>query len=163
MGPDANSSNVHGGVIMKMVDEAGALVAMRHARAPVVTVAVDSMSFMKPIYVGSLVMCEAELTYVGTSSMEVRVEVHTESPLTGEKTITNTAYLVYVALSDEGKPAPVPDLVYDTPEQIRRANQARERRLIASVSVNRMWCVCHDRRLLPTRKVTNNLLRRCVS
>ncbi|MAS34247.1 MAG: acyl-CoA thioesterase [Anaerolineaceae bacterium] len=129
MGPqNANSyGNVHGGVIMKMVDEAGALVAMRHARTPVVTVAVDSMSFIKPIFVGSLVMCEAELTYVGRTSMEVRVEVKTENPRTGERSFTNTAYLVYVALSDDGNPTTVPELIYETPEQQTRAQQAQER------------------------------------
>ena len=129
LGPqDANTyGNVHGGVIMKMVDEAGALVAMRHARAPVVTVAVDSLSFMKPIYVGSLVMCSAEMTYVGRTSMEVRVEVKAENPRTGETTITNTAYLVYVALSDDGTPIAVPELIYETPEQQSRAAEAQER------------------------------------
>lgn len=131
MGPqDANShGNVHGGVIMKMVDEAGALVAMRYARAPVVTVAVDSMSFMKPVYVGSLVLCEAELTYVGTSSMEVHVTVRTENPLTGETTVTNSAYLVYVALDEAGKPKVVPEAVYETEEQRARAAEAEERQV----------------------------------
>ena len=83
MGPqDANGlGNVHGGVIMKMVDEAGALAAMRHAAGPVVTVRIDSMSFSKPIFVGHLVIIDAELTYVGNTSMEVRVEVRAESPL----------------------------------------------------------------------------------
>lgn len=129
MGPqDANShGNVHGGVIMKMADEAGALVAMRHARTPVVTVAVDSMSFMKPIYMGSLVLCDAELTYVGRTSMEVRVTVRTEDPLTGDTSVTNTAYLVYVALSEDGKPTPVPELIYETPEQTARAAEAEQR------------------------------------
>src|SRR5688572_14628327 len=100
MGPsDANAhGNVHGGVIMKMVDEAGALVAMRHARTFVVTVAIDSMTFVEPIFVGSLVLCNASLTYVGRTSMEVRVEVIAENPLLGTSRITNTAYLVYVAL-----------------------------------------------------------------
>jgi uncharacterized protein (TIGR00369 family) len=129
MGPqNANGhGNVHGGVIMKMVDEAGALVAMRHARTPVVTVAVDSMTFMKPIYVGNLVMCNAELTYVGRTSMEVRVEVTSEHPLSGDSTRTNTAYLVYVALDENGYPTPVPDLIYETAEEQARADEARER------------------------------------
>jgi uncharacterized protein (TIGR00369 family) len=129
MGPqDANSyGNVHGGVIMKMVDEAGALVAMRHAGAPVVTVAVDSMTFMKPIYVGSLVMCEAEITYVGRSSMEVRVLVRMEHPLTGDQQVTNLAYLVYVALSDSGSPIPVPELILETDQERARAADAEER------------------------------------
>ena len=126
--PDANTfGNVHGGIIMKMVDEAGALVAMRHAQSPVVTVAVDSMTFMKPIYVGSLVICDAELTYVGRSSMEVRVQVRAEDPLTGKGTVTNTAYLVYVALSDDGTPITVPTLDFDTSAQRARAEEARQR------------------------------------
>lgn len=129
MGPqDANShGNVHGGIIMKMVDEAGALVAMRHANAPVVTVAVDSMTFLEPIYVGNLVLCHAELTYVGRSSMEVRVEVVAENPLTGASTNTNLAYLVYVALDSDGSPTRVPGLIYETPEQAARAKAAQER------------------------------------
>lgn len=129
MGPqDANAhGNVHGGVIMKMVDEAGALVAMRHARLPVVTVAVDSMTFMEPILLGHLVLCNAELTYVGRTSMEVRVEVVTENPLLGDTKITNIAYLVYVALGLDGHPAVVPDVIYETPEQRQRAEEAQQR------------------------------------
>ncbi|HEX2908017.1 MAG TPA: acyl-CoA thioesterase [Phototrophicaceae bacterium] len=129
MGPqDANGhGNVHGGVIMKMADEAGALAAMRHARLPVVTVAVDSMTFMEPIIVGYLVMCNAELTYTGRTSMEVRVEVIAENPLLGQSQVTNTAYLVYVALDANGHPAPVPELAYETPEQLARAEAARHR------------------------------------
>lgn len=129
MGPqDANAhGNVHGGVIMKMVDEAGALVAMRHAASLVVTVAIDSMTFMKPIYVGHLVLCNAELTYVGRTSMEVRVEVISEDPLSGSSTITNAAYAVYVAIGDDGQPLTVPELVFETEEEIRRAAAARER------------------------------------
>jgi len=127
---DANGhGNVHGGVIMKMVDEAGALAAMRHARMPVVTVAVDSMTFMKPIYLGNLVMCNAELTYVGRTSMEVRVEVISEHPLSGVSSRTNTAYLVYVALDENGQPTTVPDLIYETAEEQARANDARERQM----------------------------------
>jgi acyl-CoA hydrolase len=129
MGPqDTNSlGNVHGGVIMKLVDEAGALAAMRHAQAPTVTVAVDSMSFMLPIYVTNFVQFNAELTYAGRTSMEVRVEVIAENPITGEQRLSNIAYLVYVALDLEGKPTPVPPLTYDTPEQEERAKQAQER------------------------------------
>lgn len=125
---DTNSlGNVHGGVIMKMVDEAGALDAMRHAHAPVVTVALDSMTFLEPIYVGNLVICKAELTYVGRTSMEARVEVIAENPLQGSSRLSNTAYLVYVALDSEGRPTPVPPLLYETPEEIARSEQAKER------------------------------------
>jgi uncharacterized protein (TIGR00369 family) len=129
MGPqDTNlHGNVHGGVIMKMADEAGALVAIRHANRPVVTVAIDSMTFMEPIYVGNLVLCKAELTYVGTTSMEVRVEVIAEDPMVGTSKVANTAYLVYVALDGAGKPMPVPELIYETPDERTRAEQAAAR------------------------------------
>jgi acyl-CoA hydrolase len=128
MGPqDANTQgNVHGGVIMKMVDEAGALVAMRHARTPVVTVAVDSMTFMEPIFIGNLVLCNAELTFTGRTSMEVRVEVVSENPLLGTSKVTNTAYLVYVALNKDNHPTPVPGLIYETELERKRAREAEE-------------------------------------
>lgn len=129
MGPqEANThGNVHGGVIMKMVDEAGALVAMRHAGNLVVTVAIDSMTFMEPILVGTLVMCHAELTYVGRTSMEVRVEVVTENPLKSDARTTNIAYLVYVAIDANGRPVEVPELEYETPEQRQLAERAEQR------------------------------------
>lgn len=129
MGPqDANGfGNVHGGVIMKMVDEVGALAAMRHARNPVVTIVIDSMTFLEPIRVGNLVECTAELTYVGRTSIEVRVEVRTENPLSGISSVTNTAYLVYVALDPEGRPTPVAPLVYQTEDERRRADEAKAR------------------------------------
>jgi len=129
MGPqDANQhGNVHGGVIMRMVDEAGALVAIRHASRPVVTVAIDSMTFEEPILLGNLVMCSAELTYVGRTSMETRVEVVTEDPMHGTSQKTNIAYLVYVALDDAGRPAVVPEIDYKTDEERARAEQAKAR------------------------------------
>ena len=129
MGPqDTNGlGNVHGGVIMKMVDEAGGFAAMRHARRPCVTVVMDSMTFMEPVRVGMLVTCNAELTYVGRTSMEVRVQVVTENPIEGISRLSNTAYLVYVALDDEGRPTPVPPLDYETEEEQHRAEQAKQR------------------------------------
>jgi len=132
MGPqEANAQgNVHGGVIMKMVDEAGALVAMRHARTSVVTVAIDSMTFVEPIFVGNLVLCNAELTYVGRTSMEVRVKVIAENPLLGTSTISNIAYLVYVALDSNGLPTPVPSLKYETSIEQTRAKEAQERQAL---------------------------------
>ena len=129
MGPqDTNGlGNVHGGVIMKMVDEAGGFAAMRHARRPCVTVVMDSMTFMEPVRVGMLVTCNAELTYVGRTSMEVRVQVVTENPIEGISRLSNTAYLVYVALDNDGRPTPVPPLTYITEEEQHRAEQATQR------------------------------------
>lgn len=129
MGPqDANGlGNVHGGVIMKFADEAGGLVALRHAQCPAVTVAVDSMRFMHPIHIGNFVEFKAELSYVGNTSMEVRVEVWRENPITGERIMSNTAYYVYVAITEEGRPKRVPPLIYETDEQKQRAEHAKER------------------------------------
>jgi uncharacterized protein (TIGR00369 family) len=78
------SGNVHGGWIMKLVDEAGALAAMRHSQSRVVTIAIDQMQFYKPIRIGDLVTLESEVTYVGNTSMETRVSVKAEKPITGE-------------------------------------------------------------------------------
>lgn len=129
MGPqDTNlHGNVHGGVIMKLVDEAGALAAVRHCRLPVVTIVIDSMSFLEPIRVGNIVWLTAELTWVGRTSIEVRVEVTAENPLAGTFTRTNTAYLVYVALDPDGRPTNVPPLIYETDEQRQRAAEAEAR------------------------------------
>ena len=129
MGPQHtnNHGNVHGGVIMKMIDEAAGYAAMRHACHPVVTVVVDSVTFMHPIHVRTLVLCQAELTYVGRASMEVRVEVIAENPLEGTSQLTNTAYLVFVALGEDGRPVPVPPLIYETDEERHRAKLAEER------------------------------------
>ena len=122
-----NLGNVHGGWIMKLVDEAGALACMRHSQRRVVTVAIDSMVFRQPIKISDLVILHAEVTFAGRTSMEVEVDVEAENPLTGERTTTNTAYLVYVALDDSGKPTPVPRLLAETEEEKRRMQQAQER------------------------------------
>lgn len=122
-----NSGNVHGGWIMKLADEAGALASMRHSQRRVVTVAIDSMVFRQPIRIGDLVILTAEVTYAGRTSMEVEVQVQAENPITGERTHTNTAYLVYVALDEHGQPTPVPPLLAETEDEKRRMEQARER------------------------------------
>ncbi len=119
--------NVHGGWIMKLVDEAGALSCMRHAQRKVVTVAIDSMTFREPIRIGDLVILNSEVSYVGRTSMEAEVHVIAENPITGERTYTNTAYLVYVAVDDEGQPTTVPPLKAETEEEKLRMEKARER------------------------------------
>ncbi len=119
--------NVHGGWIMKLADEAGALSCMRHAQKKVVTVAIDSMTFRQPIKLGDLVILNAQVTYTGRTSMEAEVQVIAENPITGERTHTNTAYLVYVALDDEGRPTSVPPVKAETAEERQRIEQAKER------------------------------------
>jgi len=119
--------NVHGGWVMKLVDEAGALACMRHAQRKVVTVAIDSMVFRQSIRIGDLVIINAEVSYTGRTSMEAEVQVLAENPITGERTHTNTAYLVYVALDDVGRPTPVPPLKAETEEEKLRLQKAQER------------------------------------
>ena len=119
--------NVHGGWIMKLVDEAGALACMRHAQKKVVTVAIDSMTFREPIRIGDLVILNAEVAYTGRTSMEAEVHVIAENPVSGQQTHTNTAYLVYVALDDEGRPSPIPALLAETDDDRRKMTDALER------------------------------------
>ena len=122
-----NLGNVHGGWIMKLVDEAGALTCMRHAQRRVVTVAVDSLVFQEPIRIGDLVILNAEVSYTGHTSMEAEVNVLAENPITGERTHTNTAYLVYVALDENGLPVKVPPLKVETELELNRMQKAKER------------------------------------
>ncbi len=129
MGPgDANAmGHVHGGLLMKLCDEAGGIAAIKHARRPAVTVVVDSMAFHSPVHVGDLVTVSAEITWVGRTSMETRVVVTAEDVLSGEVTHTNTAYFVYVALDDGGKPTPVPAIICETEEEKDRYERAQAR------------------------------------
>lgn len=122
-----NHGNVHGGWIMKLVDEAGALACMRHAQTRVVTVAVDSLVFREPIKIGDLVTLTAEVTYTGRTSMEAEVQVIAENPISGERTHTNTAYLVYVGLDENNHPIAIPQLVLETEEDKIRYEQAKLR------------------------------------
>ena len=122
-----NLGNVHGGWIMKLVDEAGALACMRHAQQRVVTVAVDQMTFQQPIRIGDLVTLNAEVSYVGRTSMEAEVHVTAENPISGERTHTNRAYVVYVALDGAGNPVPVPGLIPENEEQRQRMEDGKAR------------------------------------
>ncbi len=122
-----NLGNVHGGIIMKVIDEAGGLCATRHARRPAVTVAVDSLRFLSPVHVGDLVTFSAHLNWTGRTSMEVEVNVEAENLLTGQRTHTNSAYLVYVALDKEGRPTVVPELILETDEERRRGQEGAQR------------------------------------
>jgi uncharacterized protein (TIGR00369 family) len=119
--------NVHGGVIMRMVDEAGAISAMRHARMPCVTISIDSMTFRQPVHLGELLICTATVTWIGRTSIEVGVDVHSENPITGAISHTNSAFVVYVALGPDGRPAPAPPLALRTEEERLRFEEGRQR------------------------------------
>jgi uncharacterized protein (TIGR00369 family) len=125
---DANPhGNVHGGVIMMLADTAGGIAATRHCRRRVVTVTVDSMTFLHPVFVGDLVQLRACLTWTGRTSMEAEVTVTAEDTISGRVTTTATAYLVYVALDDEGKPAPIPPLRVESDGEREKWRQAEAR------------------------------------
>ena len=105
--------NVHGGVILKLCDECGGIIAARHARRPSVTVSVDSVNFLQPVLLGRLLHVQGHITWVGRTSIEVALCVEAEYLLTGERVLTNDAYFVYVALDENRRPAPVPPLLLE--------------------------------------------------
>jgi uncharacterized protein (TIGR00369 family) len=126
---DANIAGiVHGGTIMKLVDTAAGLAAMKHCGGPVVTVSMDTMSFLAPVRIGDIVTVRASVNDVGRTSLEVGVRVESENVLSGERTHTGSAYLVFVALDEEGKPRPVPSVVAQGQTQRRRQKEAKIRR-----------------------------------
>lgn len=129
MGPGSANTmgNVHGGYIMRLCDEAGGMAAVKHARRPVVTVVLDSMTFRSPVHIGDLLTVSAEITWTGHTSMETRVVVTAEDVLSGSTTHTNTAYIVYVALDEAGQPAPVPPILCDTEKAKFRFDRAAAR------------------------------------
>src|SRR5581483_2603123 len=118
---DANQrGNIHGGTIMKLADEAAAIAAIKHSRQRVVTVGMDRMDFLVPIYVGELVTFHATVNAAWRSSMEVGVRVEAENPLTGDARHTNSVYLTMVALDADGRPAQVPPLEATSAVEQRR-------------------------------------------
>lgn len=126
---DANpAGKVHGGVIMKHIDTCGGAVAIRHARSIAVTASIDRLDFHYPVLVGDLLILKASLNMVGRTSMEVGVRVETENLITGEVRHTASAYLTFVALDKQGRPAPVPDLVLESEDDFRRNREATDRR-----------------------------------
>jgi acyl-CoA hydrolase len=126
---DANlAGNVHGGVIMYLCDEVAGIAAVRHSGGRVVTVAMDRMTFLHPVYVGHLLTVKATVNAAWRTSMEVGVRVESENIRTGEVTHTSTAYLTMVALDEEGRPMQVPPLRPESPDEQRRAREAQLRR-----------------------------------
>jgi len=126
---DANfMGNIHGGTIMKLIDDAAGACAYRFCRTKVVTAAIDRIDFHFPVQIGDLVRLRANVNFVGRKSVEVGVRVEAEDLGTGMVTHTNSAYLVFVALGDDGKPIAVPPLEPVTDEQKHWYAEAQERR-----------------------------------
>ncbi|GAC1418460.1 MAG: hypothetical protein NVSMB57_13090 [Actinomycetota bacterium] len=126
---DANlSGNVHGGVVMKLVDTAAGLAAVKHAHGRVVTVSMDEMSFLEPVFLTDVLTLCAQVNDAGRTSMEIGVRVEAENTLTGERRHVSSAYLVFVALDENGKPRQVPRLEPQTDEERSRMEDAKIRR-----------------------------------
>ena len=126
---DANpAGNVHGGVIMKLIDSAAGTVAVRHARSNIVTASIDRLDFIRPVFIGDLVTLKASLNYVGRTSMEVGVRVEAETLITGDVRHTASAYLTVVALDGDGRPRQVSPLILETENDFRRNEEAKARR-----------------------------------
>ena len=126
---DANPlGHLLGGRVMHLVDMAAALAATRHARRPVVTASVDYMTFLHPVYIGQLINLKSSVNRVFRTSMEVGVKVMVEDLATGEVRHTSSAYLTFVALDAEGRPAVVPQVIPETGVEKRRYAEAGARR-----------------------------------
>ncbi|HEY3378254.1 MAG TPA: acyl-CoA thioesterase [Armatimonadota bacterium] len=119
---------VYGGTVMGLVDQAAYAAAIRHARQPVVTVCVDHLTFLRPIYIGDVITVKASVNFVGRTSMEVGVRVETERLTSGEVEHVGSAYLTMVALAADGNPTPVPPLCCETDADMRRYREAQARR-----------------------------------
>jgi len=133
-----NAGNVHGGHILRMVDAAAAISAIKHSRRRVVTAAIDEMSFLAPVHIGDVVTVQAMVNDVHRSSMEVGVRVDVETLPGGELRHVASAHLVFVALDAEGRPTPVSPVVAETPDERVRQTQAqirREQRLLRKTAL----------------------------
>lgn len=129
MPADANPvGNVHGGVIMKHIDNTAGIVALRHARHFCVTASVDRLDFHNPAYIGELLTFKASINLVGRTSMELGVRVEAENMVSGEVRHIASAYLTFVCLGEDRRPMPVPALILESEEDFRRNREAAERR-----------------------------------
>lgn len=120
--------HIHGGDIMKYIDDAAGVVAMKHARTTVVTASIDRLDFHLPVHIGNLLILKASLNSTGRTSMEIGVRVEAEDLKKGIVTHIASAYLTFVALDDSKHPTPVPVYQPSNPKAIRRRKQAQERK-----------------------------------
>ena len=125
---DANpAGNVFGGEILKHVDMVAGIVAQRHSQSNAVTVSMDSVNFLKPVFVGNVLTLNARINYVHNSSMEIEVNAEAEDIVTGIRTLTGTAFVTFVALDINGKPTPVPKLALKTDEDRTKFEEGKIR------------------------------------
>jgi acyl-CoA hydrolase len=126
---DANPMGfMMGGAVMHLIDIAGAIAAFRHARALMVTAAVDGLEFLNPIKVGDFIVLKARITAAFRTSLEVEVLVYSEEALTGKRQITSRAYLTFVTLERDGTRSEIPPLLVETEDERKLQEEARARR-----------------------------------
>ena len=118
-----------GGQLLYWIDELAGIVAMRHSGATVTTAAIDNLQFQAPAYEGDMVVLQGQVTYVGRSSMEVRVDTYTEAA-DGQRQMINRAYIDMVAINSEGVPVEVPDIRIETEEQQQEYAAAQQRKAL---------------------------------
>jgi uncharacterized protein (TIGR00369 family) len=131
---DANlAGNIHGGVIMKMIDDAAAIAAVRHAKTNVVTASIDRLSFYYPVFIGDLVTFRASINMTGNTSMEIGVRVEAENLISSVSNHIASAYLTFVVLDENGKPSKVPPIVPETEDEKRRNSEAHDRKNVRTL------------------------------
>jgi len=125
---DANpAGNVFGGGILKHIDMVAGIVAQRHSQSNAVTVSMDSVNFLKPVFVGNVLSLNARINYVHNSSMEIEIKAEAEDIVTGIRTVTATAFVTFIALDQNGKPLPVPKLALKTDEDRVKFEEGKSR------------------------------------
>jgi len=124
------AGTIHGGVVMKYIDNTAAVVAFRHARKNAVTASIDRLDFFCPTHIGNLLILKASLNMAGKSSMEIGVRVETEDMMTGEVKHVSSAYLTFVAIDEEGNPSEIPSLKLENDDDTRRNREAKERKMV---------------------------------
>lgn len=138
MPQDANPFGiVHGGVVMKHIDDAAGVVAVRHSGGNAVTASIDKLDFHNPVFVGNLITVKASLNMVGKTSMEIGVWVETEDLVSGQIRHNASAYLTFVAMDKDFQPRPVPPLKLTTDEDQRRNQEAVARRKLRLAQMTR--------------------------
>ena len=126
---DTNAlGTIFGGKVMQWIDIAASVAGMRHSGGNVVTASIDGLTFLTPIHLGEIVRLQAQVNFVGRTSMEIGVRVEAEDPLTAARRYTTKAYLTFVAIDAAGQPRPIPPLVFEDDEDRRRAADAEARR-----------------------------------
>ncbi len=125
---DANpAGNVFGGEILKHIDMVAGIVAQRHSQSNAVTISMDSVNFLKPVFVGNVLTLNARINYVHNSSMEIEVRAEAEDIITGIRTVTGTAFVTFVALDKNGRPTPAPKLSLKTDDDRTKFEEGKIR------------------------------------